>query len=141
MEKRKEIPAEKPNAAAKADVERVRERIDRLEIDFHDAVKRAGFSKPTGYRLLNAEASVGTLRELEEWVVKEERRRKQPPQPTSEEIDARLVEWNDLGRELMQLEPQQFDASLDGLRDLVQSIKLRDRAITKMFRATPGADR
>jgi hypothetical protein len=141
MEKRKEIPGPKPNAAPKADVDRVRDRLERLGLDLVAAAIQAGMGRATGYRFKNYTASIGKLRELEEWVVKEELKRRIPTQPTNDEKDARIVEWNQLGHELMQIEPHQFAASLEGLRDLVQSIKLRDRAIHKMFRATPEGDR
>jgi hypothetical protein len=142
MEKRREIPAAtKPNAAARADVDRVRQRIESLGMDFHDAVESAGMSRPTGYRFLKGEGSVGKLRELEEWVVKEERRLKRPPQPTADEQDAMQLEWAEIGRELARVDPVLFGQALDGLRDMLGSVKLRDQAIRKIFRATPDADR
>jgi hypothetical protein len=142
MEKRGQISApQKPNAATRADVERVKSRINALGVDFHDAVKQADISYPTGYRILKGDASVGSLRKLEDWVVKEERRRKLPAQPTAEEQDARLAEWLEIGRELARLDPGLFDNALDGLRDMLGSVKLREQAISKIFRATPDAQR
>jgi hypothetical protein len=140
MEKRGQIPA-KPNAAPKADVDRVRQRIEKLGLDFHDAVAKAGISYSTGYRFLDGTASVGKLRQLEEWVIKEEARRKLPSQPTAAEQDARLAEWADLGRELADVDPQHFQVMLEGLRDVLEASKLTQAAFRKMLRATPDRER
>lgn len=142
MEKRGQIPtAQKPNAAAKADVERIRQRVSDLGTEWNEAVKAAGLGYATGYRFLKGEASVASLRTLEEWVVKEELRRKKTPAPSPAEQDARLAEWLDLGRELMASDPRRFDVTLDGLRDVLQSVKLQQSAFRKMFRATPDDER
>lgn len=141
MDKRREIPAVKPNAAPRADVDRVSQRIASLGYDFHDAVEKAGISRATAYRFQSYTASVGKLRELEEWVVKEEARQKKPAQPTIEQQDAQQAEWAEIGRELARLDPQLFAATLDGLRDVLESVKLREQGIRKMFRATPDHDR
>lgn len=141
MDKRREIPATKPNAAPRADVDRVSQRIASLGIDFHDAVEKAGISRATAYRFQNYTASVGKLRELEEWVVKEEARQRKPAQPTIEQQDAQQAEWAEIGRELARLDPALFAATLDGLRDVLESVKLREQGIRKMFRATPDHDR
>lgn len=140
MEKRREIPA-KPNSASKADVLRVKARIEALGIDWHDAVKEAKLSYATGYRFLKYEGSVGKLRELEEWVVKEEARKKRPPQPTAAEQDARLAEWLELGRQLAQMDGAHFDDALDGLRKVIEAKKLIETGYRQLFRATPDHDR
>lgn len=140
MEKRGQIPA-KPNSAPKADVDRVKARIAALGLDWHDAVKEAGLSYATGYRFLKYEGSVGKLRELEEWVVKEESRRKRPPQPTVAEQDARMAEWLELGQQLAKVDPQHFQMVLEGLRDVLEASRLTQSAFRKMLRATPDPDR
>jgi len=140
MEKRGQIPA-KPNAAPKADVDRVRARVEALGLDWHDAVKSSGLSYSTGYRFLNYEGSVGKLRTLEEWVVKEEAKRKQPARPTIAESDAQSAEWLELGRQLADLDPAQFQVVLEGLRDIVEATKLTQAAFRKMLRATPDPER
>lgn len=113
----------------------MRERILRLGIDFHAAVKDAGISRPTGYTLLRGTASVGTLRRLEDWVVRQESKRggAQPRDGSAVQLD----EWTQLGRELAELDPDDFDRTIDGLRDLIAAKKLQATAIRKMFRATP----
>jgi hypothetical protein len=140
MEKRGQIPG-KPNSAPKADVDRVRARIEALGIDWHDAVKAAGLSYATGYRFLKYEGSVGKLRELEEWVVKQEAKRDRPPMPTGVEQDARLAEWSELGAELMRLDPQRFNEVFEGLRDVLEAAKLTQSAFLKILRATPDPKR
>lgn len=134
MEKRREIPAKKPMAAANGDVLALKARIERLGIDFHDAVEKAGYSRPQGYRLLNGEASIKMLRNLDEWTRKQEMAKKIPtPQETQSQID----EWTALGRDLAELDPEEFGRTLDGLRDLLAAKKLQLAAIRKMFRANP----
>jgi hypothetical protein len=143
MDKRGQIPGKSPppNAAPKADVDRVRARVDALGYEWHDAIKRAGLSYSTGYRFLNYEASVGKLRELEEWIVREESKRNRKPLPTGEEQDERLAEWATIGAELMKSDPQRFNEVLDGLRDVLEATKLTQNAFLKILRATPGNDR
>lgn len=140
MEKRGQIPA-KPNAATKSDVERVRARVAALGYEWHDAIKRAGLSYATGYRFLNYEASVGKLRELEEWVVKEEGKRNRPVLPTAAEQDERIAEWSKLGDALMKADPQRFQEVLEGLRDVVEAARLTQLAFLKILRATPDPKR
>ncbi|MGE0547594.1 MAG: hypothetical protein AB7O24_04370 [Kofleriaceae bacterium] len=149
MDKRKEIPAKSPdkpgekppNAAPKADVDRVRSRIAELGIEFHECVKRAGLGYATGYRFLNYTASVGSLRKLEEWVVKEERRQKRPAQPTGDEQDERLAAWTEMGRELQQIDPDHFESVIDGLREVLEAEKLRASGFRKILRANPDVQR
>lgn len=140
MEKRQEISA-KPNAAPRSEVERVRRRIDALGIDWHDAVTQAGLSRPTGFRLLNGQGSVASLRSVDEWAAKEEIRLKRKPDTNAEQQASALEEWAELGRQLQELDPARFATTLDGLRDVLESVKLQRQAIHKMFRATPDRDR
>jgi hypothetical protein len=104
-------------------------------------VKAAGLSYATGYRFLKYEGSVGKLRELEEWVVKQEAKRDRPPMPTGVEQDARLAEWSELGAELMRLDPQRFNEVFEGLRDVLEAAKLTQSAFLKILRATPDPKR
>jgi hypothetical protein len=140
MEKRGQIPA-KPNSAPKVDVDRVKARIEALELDWHDAVKSAGLSYATGYRFLKYEGSVGKLRQLEEWVLKEELRRKKTPQPTAAEQDAQFAEWMELGQQLSSVDPEHFQRVLEGLRDVLEAARLTQSAFRKMLRVTPDTDR
>jgi hypothetical protein len=141
MEKRREIPAPKnPNAPSRSDVERVRGRITALGLDWIDACEKAGLGRATAYRLLKGEASIGKLRELEEWVVKEEAKQHKPALGTKDEQDGKLSEWSSLGEELMRLDPARFADTLDGLRDVLASVKLTRSAFQKMFRATPDGE-
>jgi hypothetical protein len=140
MEKRGQIPA-KPNSAPKADVDRVKARVEGLGLDWHDAVKSAGLSYATGYRFLKYEGSVGKLRELEEWVAREEVRKKRPPLPTAVEQDQRLADWLELGQQLAEVDPQHFQRVLEGLKDVLEASKLTQNAFRKMLRVTPDADR
>lgn len=145
MEKRREISATKPNAAPRADVDRVAKRVVALGYEsIVAAVEKAnvpGVSRSTAYRFKDYTASVGKLRALEEWVVKEEARLGKRPQPSNEEQDAQQAEWAQIGIELARLDPARYEATLDGLRDLLESVKLREQGIRKMFRATPDHDR
>jgi hypothetical protein len=140
MDKRGQISG-KPNSAPKADVDRVKARVEALGVDWHDAVKSAGLSYATGYRFLKYEGSVGKLKVLEEWLVREEIRRKKVPTPTVAEQDARIAEWDELGRELAEVDPQHFARVLEGLKDVLQASRLTREAFRKMLRATPDSDR
>lgn len=142
MDKRKEIPAKsKPNAASKSDVDRALARAAALGLDIHVAMERAGLSYATRYRVIGYSASVATLRKFEEWLVKEESKRRLPARPTSEQQDENVSEWGRLGQELSQIDPVRFSQALEGIRDLVDGIKLEERGIRKMFRGTPDAER
>lgn len=141
MEKRREIPPKKPNAAPRADVDRVLRRIDQLGFGGEESVERAGFARATYFRLKRYEASVGTVRSIEEWAVKEEGRQRKPSTPTGPQEDALLKEWSDLGERLLAADPGQFTRTLEGLRDMVESLRLQQQAILKMFRANPEQDR
>jgi hypothetical protein len=139
MEKRREIPGKpKPMGAAIGDVLAVKARLDRLGIDFHEAVERSGYSRPQGYRLLKGEASVKMLRDLDEWTRKNEMAKKIA---TPQETETQLDEWSELGRELMKLDGEEFAHTLDGLRGLLEATKMRASAIRKMFRATPEPEK
>ena len=144
MEKRREIPG-KPNSAPKADVDRVAQRIVALGYkDIVDAAEKAGIpgiSRSTAYRFRDYTASVGKLRELEEWALKEERRRNLPAQPTTAEMNAQMREWTELGEQLNAADPVHFQKVMEGLRDMVEATRLTQAAIRKMLRATPDRDR
>jgi hypothetical protein len=137
MEKRREIPAAKPNAAPKADADRVMARIENLGLKGEDVVEAAGFGRATYFRLKKYEASVATVRALDEWLVSEERRRSKPSAPTKGDEERLLAEWMQLGEQLMGLDPQRFVQAMDGLRDMVEGVRLQQSAILKMFRANP----
>lgn len=137
-EKRTSIP---PNAAPRADVELLRRRVEDLGYEWNEAIEKAGLGRATAYRFLKGTASVGSLRAAEEWVVKEESKRRKPSVGTKDEQSDLVAEWMRLGESLMKHDPAQFLRTLDGLRDLIGSIELQQRAITKMFRATPDSDR
>lgn len=141
MEKRREIPAQKPNAAPKSDVDRVLKRIEQLGVSGEDALEGAGYSRPTWFRFKKYETSVGTVRAVEEWAVKEEGKRRKPSAPTTTEQEALLAEWAKLGEQLLAADPARFHSTLDGLRDVLESVKLTQRAFSKMFRATPDGER
>lgn len=117
-------------------MERVKARVEAIGLDWHVASKNAGLSYATGYRLLRCEASVGKLRQLEEWVIKEESRRKMPSRPSASEQDAMLAEWTDLGRDLSAVDPQHFVRVLEGLRDVVEANKRIQSALRKMLSPT-----
>lgn len=135
MDKRGQIST-RPNSAPKADVDRVKARVEAMGIDWHDAVKSSGLSYATGYRFLKYEGSVGKLRQLEEWVVKEEARRKIASPPTAAERDAQMTEWDELGSELASTDPQHFVRVLEGLRDVVEANKRIQSAVRKMLSPT-----
>lgn len=133
-EKAREIP---PNAAPRADVDRVKGRIKALGLEWHEACDKAGIARNTSYTLKRYQASVGTLRKLEEWVVKQEHARGAKPVHTASDGDRNVEAWAELGRELLELDPDGFQARLDGLRQFVKAKRDQEAAIRKMFRATP----
>lgn len=137
MANRREIPTDqKPNAAPRSDVDRVVARIKALGIEYHSAVKQARLSRQTGYRLLGYTASVGTLRKLEEWVVAEEHRQNKAAAFTKDQGEQLLEGWQQLGEELLSLDPAGFAIAADSLRDVIESIRIGKRAADKMLLAT-----
>lgn len=131
-----------PNAAPKAQVDDVFRRIDALGIDWKVAVEKAEIGIATGYRLKKYTASVGSLKRLEDWLLKAEKAEfAQPAGVASEKFTTRLGEWMALGKELCDVDPEQFDQMLDGLRDLVKFERMREGALLKIFRANPDRRR
>lgn len=143
MEKRREIPATgTKNAASRADHDRVLALLDRLGFGTEKAfVEELGRSRATLYRLKRYDATTAMVRELEEHLVREAQRRNQPVAPTRTEQDDLLEQWRLLGEQLLTADPARFHSTLDGLRDMVESTKLQQQAIHKMFRATPDPTR
>jgi hypothetical protein len=135
-EKRREIP---PNAAPKGLIESVLRRATEVDVDIHEAAKRAGLGRATGYRILDGTASLASVRKVDEWLVKQERKAKVPTIGNGEERDARLAEWNELGEKLLGIDPARFADALEGVRDMVEAVEKMQGAIRKMFRATPDA--
>lgn len=131
MEKRREIPAaQTKNSAPRADVERVLALLDRLGFGTENAfVEKLGRSRATFYRLKKHDVTVSMLREVEEHLVREAQSRNENVAPTRTERDALLEEWRALGEELLVADPGRFSATLDGLRDMVESTQLQQRAI------------
>ncbi len=134
----KQIP---PNAAPRADVERVRRRAEGLGMELVLAAQDAGLSRATAFRFQSGEASVGSLRKVDEWLTKQESKRHVPTAGTKDAQSELVAQWTELGEKLMRLDPARFGSTLDGLRDLVESLELQQRAISKMFRATPDSER
>lgn len=130
-----------PNAAPRADVESMRKRVERLGMEWVDALHDAGISRATAFRFLNGKASVASLRRLDEWLLRQEQKKRVPTAGTKDAQDAAITQWTELGEKLMKLDPARFRGTLDGLRDLVESLELQHRAIGKMFRATPDHER
>lgn len=121
------------NAAAKGDVFALRDEIEATGLDWHEAVKRAGLSRNLGYTLLRGEGSVGSLRQVQEWWLKESQQRKRDPLPPREE-------WAAIGLELEQLGHEELERTIEGLQEYIRAEKRRRAALRKMFRATPDAD-
>lgn len=139
MEKRGEIPGAKnarsfANAASIDAVEKLREQIEALDIDWHDAVESAGVSRNVGYTLLRGEGSIASLRKIEEWYVKAASRREQKKKPPREE-------WLAIADELEALGPDELGRTIEGLQEYVRAEKRRLAALRKIFRATPDPDR
>ncbi|HET9748352.1 MAG TPA: hypothetical protein VFS06_03525 [Casimicrobiaceae bacterium] len=130
MDKQREIP---PHAAPRDFVDRVKKRVEAIGVSFHDAVEKAGVSRNTGYKLLRGEGSLGSLRRIEDWLVREEAKRGPQEKLSKDE----MAEWADLGRELQKLDQQRFEAMLVGLRELVAVRKREDEVLRQMFRPNP----
>lgn len=138
MEKRRESPAPKPNAAPRADAERVLKRIEDLGIKGEDAFEAAGLSRPTYFRMKKYEASVGTVRKIEEWLLGEERRRQKPEGPSKSEEERLMAEWAQLGEDMLATNPARFRHMLESLREVVDAERRMQQAEAKAFRATPA---
>jgi transcriptional regulator with XRE-family HTH domain len=134
MDKQREIP---PNAAPRESVASVKKRAEALGLSFHEAAKQAGLSRNTGYKLLRGEGSLGSLREIEDWLIREEAKRGTKGKPDKDVIE----EWEQLGRDLKELDPRRFDAMLEGIREIVSARKRERDVLSKMFRANPDVDR
>lgn len=130
-----------PNAAPRADVEAMKKRVERLGLDWVDALNDAGISRATAFRFLNGQASVASLRRLDEWLLKQEQK-KRILSPGSKTVqDSAIARWTELGEKLMALEPERFREILDGLTEYVGGVEMQQRALSKMFRATPDPER
>lgn len=142
MEKRGEIPGSKKsgersfaNAASKDAVEKMREEIEAIGWDWHEAVKAAGVSRNVGYTLLRGEGSVGSLRSIEEWFVKEAAKKRAGGARTPRE------EWMAIADELEKLGPDELPRTIEGLQEYLRAEKRRLAALRKIFRATPDGGR
>lgn len=136
MEKPREIP---PNAASRDQVASVQRRVEALGVGFHDAVKAAGLGRNLGYRLLRGEGSVGSLRKVEDWLVREEAKRG-PRAAEKREANA-LKEWAELGEALRELDPARFEQFLIGIREIVKAKQTEKSVLVQMFRVNPDFDK
>jgi hypothetical protein len=142
MENRREIPGATKNAASRSDHERVFALLDQLGLNTENGfVDKLGRSRATYYRLKKFNATTAMVREVEEALVREAQRRNQTTAPTRTEHDELIAQWCELGEQLLSADPARFHSTLDGLRDMVESTKLQQQAIHKMFRATPDPSR
>jgi hypothetical protein len=123
-----------PNAPSKSELDRVKKRVSDLGREWHEFATEAEVSRPVSYALLRGEGSLASLRKIDEHASKEEARR--PAQAKNTKAN-RSSEWAALGAELAELDPDEFDQMLDGLRDLMRAKRLEREAKIKMFRATP----
>ncbi len=141
MEKRRDTPSEKPMAAPSGDVKRVIGRIEAMGLSVEEVVSKAGLSRPTYFRFKKGEASVSTVRTIDEWVAREEGRRRIPSAGTKSQREELLAEWAALGEQLLEADPERFRSTMDGVRDMLEAARLTQRAFSKMFRATPDPER
>lgn len=137
MDKHGEAHRTRPNAASRDAVEDAKRRVQALGISWHDAVREAGLSRNTGFTMLRYEASVASLRKLEEWLVVEESRR--PKRTTSK--GGLISEWASLGEEMSELDPTLFEQMLEGIREVVKAERQKEGAFHKIFRANPDRRR
>lgn len=127
----------KPNAAARADVDDARRRVEELGLDWHETVQKI-LSRNTAYTLLRGEGSVGSLRKIEDWLVtKEAERAIERPKGKANTI----AEWAAIGEQLHELDADKFEKVLDGLRDVLRATKIEQGGILKMFRPNPDRSR
>lgn len=127
----------RPNAAPKADVDDVRKRVEALGLDFVDTVEGI-LSRNTAYTLLRYEGSVGSLRKVQDWLVKKEADRS-AERPKSK--IAPISEWTAIGEALLELDRDKFDTILDGLRDILRARKIEEGGIAKISRPNPDRSR
>ncbi len=143
MEKRKEpANSDKPMAAPRAEHQRVWARLEAMGLDSEGSVRKGtGISHATYFRFKKGDASVATVRDIDEWAAREESKRHIPSAGTQSQVDAQLAEWMELGEKLLKADPARFSSTIDGIRDLLEAKKLEQRAFSKMFRATPDPER
>lgn len=134
----KDLP---PNAAPRSDVEQLQRRVANLGMTWVAAVEEAGLGRATAYRFRNGTASVASARQLDEWLLRQEQKKRIPSPGTKSAQDAAIAKWTELGEKLMILEPDRFREILDGLAEYVGGVEMQQRALSKRFRATPDPDR
>lgn len=118
------------HAASVDEVQPIKMRIEALGDDWHDAVKEAGVSRNVGYTLLRGEGSIGSLRKIEEWLV-----RKESTTAAQRARDPR-ERWAQLLVELEELGVDQVDITVEALDEYIRAEKRRRAALQKILRAT-----
>lgn len=146
MDKRRDTTSgkaeKKPMAAEPAEVQRVIRRLEAMDLNTEEAVTRgARISHATYFRFKNGAASVAKVRDIDEWAAREEQKRRVPSAGTKSQRDELLAEWATLGETLLEADPERFKITMDGIRDMLEAARLQQRAIAKMFRATPEPER
>lgn len=137
MAKRGEIPDEKnrprsyKNAATVEQVAAVRGRVEAIGWGWHDAVADAKVSRNVGYTLLKGKGSIGSLREVEEWL-----KRKEETVAAARARDPREV-WASLGEELTQLGEEQMAVTIEAVTEYISAEKRRRAAFLKLLRVNP----
>ena len=121
-----------PNAASKESIDRLRRRIeDGLKLKFTDGIQEAGLSHATAFRMVKYDASVGSVKRVDEWV----RKREIDLGIRSSDQQARMVdEWAELGAELSRLDPADFEERLAALHDYVRAKKMLSEASKRLGR-------
>jgi hypothetical protein len=141
MDKPREIPgvAVPKNHATVAQVAEVVARAAAIGLDWVDLCKRAGIERATAFRLKAGRASIGSLRSVEEFLVKLEA--KAPKQLVGSSAAAPITEWAELGARLRELDPNRFGEMLNGLRLLVDAKEQEKNAFSMFLRPNPDRPR
>jgi hypothetical protein len=141
MAKAREIPGgKKPersyaNAASKESVQAVRERVEALGVDWHDACEQSDVSRNVGYTLLRGEGGIASLRKIEKWLADKE------AQVEAQKARDPKERWQRLADELQELGMSELDTTMDGIEEYIRAEKRRRAALQKILRITPPSNR
>jgi len=141
MEKPREIPgvAVPKNHATAAQVAEVVARANAIGQEWVELCKKAGIERATAFRLKAGKASIGSLRSVEDELVRIEAKSRRPL--VGSNAESPLAEWAELGAKLRELDAARFAEMLTGVRLLVDAKIQEKNAFAMILRPNPDRAR